>query len=69
MNRLQLCAPIGAFTMYYAFSWHSELQFQLIKGLPLTLMCFQSNTCNYLVCEALQVVILKEPFDHPKSLI
>lgn len=71
MNRLQvLClhTPSDKFTKYYVlFFWHSELQ--LIKGWPLTLMCLQWNTCNYLVCEALQVVILKEPFDHRKSLI
>lgn len=46
-----------------------EPGFQLFKGALLTLMCFQSNTCNYLVWGALQVVILKEPFDRGKSLI
>lgn len=45
-------------------SWHFAPQSELIKGRPLILMHFQSKTCNRLVDEALEVVILRGPFDH-----
>ena len=51
------CVNCDKFTKWiYFVSRHSQLWLQLIRGLLLTLMCFQWNTCNYFVCEGLQVL-------------